>query len=152
MTSSMWTTNATSGMICRYIICNFGAQKIEAIWARGKHFAGPRCRVRPWGAKCWSNKPAFGLYDSHKLYAKHLLLWKRIANKYNWLSGSVTFAHQIQTFDLCRSSKVGFEVLNLSQNNCMCFLGRSPSAGTEKDDRIRELEIMVRSLEEKLTR
>ena len=33
-----------------------------------------------------------------------------------------------------------------------CSLLRSPGGGSEKDDRIRELEIMVRSLEEKLTR
>ena len=34
MTSCMWTTNATSGMICRYVICNFCAKKLR-LFERG---------------------------------------------------------------------------------------------------------------------
>ena len=73
-----------------------------------------------------------------------------VLGKSSMSSGTITFAHKIQTSDLCRCVQVRFELKDEMKNEHVLL--RSPGASTEKDDRIRELEIMVRSLEEKLTR
>ena len=67
-------------------------------------------------------------------------------------SGTLTFAHKIQTLDLRWCVEVRFEQPRKDERWLLRKFTRSPVASTEKDDRIRELEIMVRSLEEKLTR
>ena len=151
MTSCMWTTNATSGMICRCIICNFGAQKLRLFERRVNTLQGRVVEFAP-GEQSVDRATLHSVCKEniHTNCTQNIYLYGRELQTSK--TDHQARSHSPTKFRPLTSAGVAKWVLNLSQNNCICILVRSPSAGTEKDDRIRELEIMVRSLEEKLTR
>ena len=133
-TSCTWTTNATCGMICRSLL-DFDKKVfvLRTTFCR----AGLLSLLR-------GNRASIGRRFTR--FVRKFCVWIELCCL---CSGAITFSHKIQTSHLCRCRQVRFD---LHIKHDLCTVLRSPGASSEKDDRIRELEIMVRSLEEKLTR